>query len=219
VLALLFSFATEANEKTGKEIISVIDLLEPSILIGAFIGVIVPALFSALLILSVQRNAAKMVDEIRRQFESNPKILKGEEPADFNKCIDIATRGSLRELLIPSLISIAIPILVGMLFGVAALAAFLAGSILSGFLFAIFMANAGGAWDNAKKWIEDGNLGGKGTEAHKASITGDTVGDPFKDTAGPSINTLLVVMSLTASIFLGLLLTVFGNYGIGWIPL
>ncbi|MGQ4876278.1 MAG: sodium/proton-translocating pyrophosphatase, partial [Promethearchaeia archaeon] len=91
--------------------------------------------------------------------------------------------------------------------------------ILSGFLFAIFMANAGGAWDNAKKWIEDGNLGGKGTEAHKASITGDTVGDPFKDTAGPSINTLLVVMSLTASIFLGLLLTVFGNYGIGWIPL
>ncbi|MHA1723909.1 MAG: sodium/proton-translocating pyrophosphatase, partial [Promethearchaeota archaeon] len=118
----------------------------------------------------------------------------------------IATKGSLKELLIPSIISIVIPLAVGIIFGVSALGAFLAGAILSGFVFAVFMANAGGAWDNAKKWIEDGHLGGKGTEAHKASITGDTVGDPFKDTAGPSINTLLVVMSLTASIFLGLLM-------------
>jgi len=219
VLALLFSFATEANAINPGDplatppippVIDVMDLLTLNVLIGAFIGVVVPALFSALLILAVQRNAAKMVDEIRRQFESNPKILKGEEAADFSKTIDIATKGSLRELIIPSIISIVIPISVGIIFGVAALGAFLAGAILSGFVFAIMMSNAGGAWDNAKKWIEDGNLGGKGTEVHKASITGDTVGDPFKDTAGPSINTLLVVMSLTASIFLGFLM-LFGN--------
>ena len=201
VLALLFSFVEEAGITAAG-----INLLDVKVLVGAFIGVVVPALFSALLILAVQRNAAKMVDEIRRQFESNPKILTGEEAADFGKTIDIATKGSLRELVFPSIISIAIPIVVGIIFGVAALGAFLAGAILSGFVFAVFMSNSGGAWDNAKKWIEDGNLGGKGTEIHKASITGDTVGDPFKDTAGPSINTLLVVMSLTASIFMGLLL-------------
>ena len=155
-----------------------------------------------------------MVDEIRRQFEENPKILTGEEAADFGKTIDIATKGSLRELILPSVISILIPIAVGIIFGVAALGAFLGGAILSGFVFAVFMSNSGGAWDNAKKWIEDGNLGGKGTEIHKASITGDTVGDPFKDTAGPSINTLLVVMSLTASIFMGFLLSFNGGAGL-----
>jgi K(+)-stimulated pyrophosphate-energized sodium pump len=199
VLALMFSFAEEAK-------IKVVDLISVDVLIGAFIGVIAPAVFSALLVLAVQRNAGKMVNEIRRQFEENPKILTGEEPADFNKCIDIATKGALRELIFPSIISIITPLIVGVFFGVAALGAFLAGAILSGFVFAIFMSNAGGSWDNAKKWIEDGNLGGKGTETHKASITGDTVGDPFKDTAGPSINTLLVVMSLVASIFMGFLL-------------
>jgi K(+)-stimulated pyrophosphate-energized sodium pump len=218
VLALLFSFTAEANEisqiKTGDDIIEAMNLLNLNVLIGAFIGVVVPALFSALLILAVQRNAAKMVDEIRRQFESNPKILTGEEAADFGRTIDIATKGSLRELLMPSIISIIIPISIGILFGVAALGAFLAGAILSGFVFAIMMSNSGGAWDNAKKWIEDGNLGGKGTEVHKASITGDTVGDPFKDTAGPSINTLLVVMSLTASIFLGFLMLFGGGAGL-----
>ncbi|MCK4687674.1 MAG: sodium-translocating pyrophosphatase [Candidatus Lokiarchaeota archaeon] len=215
VFALLFSFATEANAINPGDplaippipaIIDVMDLLTLNVLIGAFIGVVVPALFSALLILAVQRNAAKMVDEIRRQFESNPKILTGEEAADFSKTIDIATKGSLKELILPSIISITIPVSVGIIFGVSALGAFLAGAILSGFVFAIFMSNSGGAWDNAKKWIEEGNLGGKGTNVHKASITGDTVGDPFKDTAGPSINTLLVVMSLTASIFLGFLM-------------
>ena len=120
----------------------------------------------------------------------------------------------MRELVVPSIISILIPIGVGVLFGVAALGAFLAGAILSGFVFAILMSNAGGSWDNAKKYIEDGNLGGKGTDTHKASITGDTVGDPFKDTAGPSINTLLVVMSLTASIFMGFLLLFSGGRGL-----
>lgn len=209
VLALMFSFATEANAIQAGTI-DVVNLLSVDVLIGAFIGVVVPALYSALLVLAVQRNAAKMVDEIRRQFEESPKILTGEQAADFNKCISIATKGALKELILPSIIAIAIPISVGILFGVAALGAFLAGAILSGFVFAIFMSNAGGSWDNAKKWIEDGNLGGKGTDTHKASITGDTVGDPFKDTAGPSINTLLVVMSLTASIFLGFLM-IFSN--------
>ncbi|MCJ7650794.1 MAG: sodium/proton-translocating pyrophosphatase, partial [Candidatus Lokiarchaeota archaeon] len=207
VFALLFSFAQEAG-------ITIVDLLRVEVLIGAFIGVVVPALFSALLVLAVQRNAAKMVDEIRRQFEENPKILTGEVAADFKKTIDIATKGSLRELIFPSIISITVPIGVGILFGVASLAAFLTGAILSGFVFAVFMSNAGGSWDNANKWIEDGNLGGKGTEVHKAAITGDTVGDPFKDTAGPSINTLLVVMSLTASIFMGLLLLFNGGAGL-----
>jgi len=215
VLALLFSFSQEAGIRldsvTG---IPIVNLLTISVLIGAFLGVVAPALFSAVLILAVQRNAAKMVDEIRRQFEEEPGILTGEVAADFNKCIDIATTGSLKELIIPSIISIVMPLAIGIIFGVASLGAFLAGSILSGFVFAIFMANSGGAWDNAKKWIEDGNLGGKGTAAHKASITGDTVGDPFKDTAGPSINTLLVVMSLTASIFIGLFLAVGGGAGL-----
>jgi K(+)-stimulated pyrophosphate-energized sodium pump len=209
VLALLFSFTEEAGITAMG-----IDLLNVGVLIGAFIGVIVPALFSALLVQSVQKNAAIMVDEIRRQFEENPKILTGEVAADFSKTIDIATKGSLRQLVLPSVISIAIPLAVGIIFGVASLGAFLAGAILSGFVFAVFMSNSGGAWDNAKKWIEDGNLGGKGTDVHKASITGDTVGDPFKDTAGPSINTLLVVMSLTASIFIGLLLMFNGGLGL-----
>jgi len=213
VLALLFAFTQDAqiNVVNG---IPVINMLQISVLIGAFLGVVSPALFSALLILGVQRNASKMVDEIRRQFDEEPRILTGEVGADFNKCIDIATTGSLKELIIPSIISILIPFVVGVLFGVAALAAFLAGAILSGFIFAIMMSNAGGAWDNAKKWIEDGNLGGKGTAAHKASITGDTVGDPFKDTAGPSINTLLVVMSLTASIFILFFLSIEGGAGL-----
>ncbi|MEJ2250349.1 MAG: sodium-translocating pyrophosphatase [Candidatus Lokiarchaeota archaeon] len=211
VLALLFSFVDEANNFIS---LNMIDLLNVNVLIGAFLGVVAPALFSAVLILSVQKNAAKMVDEIRRQFDEEPGILTGEVPADFNKCIDIATKGALKELIIPSIISIAIPLAVGIIFGVASLGAFLAGSILSGFVFAIFMANSGGAWDNAKKWIEDGNLGGKGTDTHKASITGDTVGDPFKDTAGPSINTLLVVMSLTATIFVGLLAIFNGGLGL-----
>ncbi|MGC9779844.1 MAG: sodium-translocating pyrophosphatase [Candidatus Heimdallarchaeota archaeon] len=209
VFALLFSYA----EDVGVDF--TMDLLNMNILIGAFLGVVAPVLFSALLILAVQRNAAKMVDEIRDQFENNPKILEGKEPPNFHSTIEIATKGALRELILPSIISISFPILVGAIFGVAALGAFLVGAILSGFVFAIFMSNAGGAWDNAKKWIEDGNLGGKGTATHKASITGDTVGDPFKDTAGPSINTLLVVMVLTATIFLGLLLLI--NGGAGWL--
>jgi len=212
VLALLFSYRQEAEDAGA--LFTTIDLLDPGVLIGAFLGVVTPAIFSALLVLAVQRNAGKMVLEIRRQFEENPKILTGEEAADFNKCIDIATKGSIKELFVPSILSIGFPIIIGILFGVASLGAFLAGAILSGFVFAIFMSNSGGAWDNAKKFIEDGNLGGKGTETHKAAITGDTVGDPFKDTSGPSINTLLVVMSLTATLLIGLFILIGNGAGL-----
>jgi K(+)-stimulated pyrophosphate-energized sodium pump len=213
VFALLFSYVQESG------LTITVDLLNIRVLTGAFLGVVAPVLFSALLVLSVQRNAAKMVDEIREQFENNPKILEGKEPANFERTIEIATKGALRELILPSIISVAFPLLVGVFLGVASLGAFLVGAILSGFVFAILMSNAGGAWDNAKKWIEDGNLGGKGTDTHKASITGDTVGDPFKDTAGPSINTLLVVMVLTATIFLGILVGINGGDGVlAYIP-
>ncbi len=215
VIALLFTFSEEAASYSSDFAHVVMDIRFINILIGAFIGVVAPALFSAILILAVQRNAGRMVEEIRRQFKANPKILEEDpakrEPADFERCIDIATKGAIRELVIPIIISLALPITVGVIFGVAALAAFLAGSILSGFVFAIFMSNAGGAWDNAKKFIEDNGLDpegktkGKGTEIHKAAITGDTVGDPLKDTSGPSINTLLCVMSLTSSMFMGFL--------------
>ncbi|MHA1211836.1 MAG: sodium-translocating pyrophosphatase [Candidatus Heimdallarchaeota archaeon] len=178
VLALLFSFTAEIKATLGITVWTV-DLLDVYVLVGAFIGVVAPALFSALLIQSVQKNAAKMVEEIRDQFKSNPGILEGTVPPDYQRTIDIATRGSLRELILPSILSLVLPIGVGIILGIKALAAFLAGAILSGFVFAIFMSNAGGSWDNAKKWIEDGNLGGKGTKTHKASITGDTVGDPL----------------------------------------
>ncbi len=214
VFALLFSFATEAGIIAAIEGGTGMDLLNIYVLIGAFLGVVAPVLFSALLILSVQKNATVMVEEIRNQFESNPKILEGTEPPDFHKTINIATKGALKELILPSILSVSMPLLVGIIFGVAALGAFIVGAILSGFVFAIFMSNAGGAWDNAKKWIEDGNLGGKDTPTHRAAITGDTVGDPFKDTAGPSINTLLVVMTLTSTIFIGLMLLVNGGDGL-----
>ncbi|MHA1476137.1 MAG: sodium/proton-translocating pyrophosphatase, partial [Promethearchaeota archaeon] len=149
------------------------------------------------------------------QFEENPNILKGTEPADFERCIDIATKGSLKELFIPILLAIVSPVLVGILFGVQGLGAFLASSILIGFIFALLLSNSGGMWDNAKKYIEDGHLGGKGTFAHAAAITGDTVGDPFKDTAGPSINTLICVMGLTSSMFLALFMFPIFNNGLG----
>jgi K(+)-stimulated pyrophosphate-energized sodium pump len=141
-----------------------------------------------------------MINEIRRQFKEIPGLLKGKAKPDYTKCVDIATKGALRELILPSVLAIIAPLLVGFVLGKNALGGFLVGSILSGLVFALLMANAGGLWDNAKKYIEEGNFGGKGSEAHKAAVIGDTVGDPFKDTAGPSINTLLVVMSLVALI-------------------
>ncbi|MFH1473860.1 MAG: sodium-translocating pyrophosphatase [Candidatus Aenigmatarchaeota archaeon] len=194
VIALLAAY----GEIVG---ITTIDLMNPIILTGALIGIAMPPVFSALLILGVGKNAFRMIEEIRRQFKEIPGLVKGKARPDYARCVDIATRGALRELILPSVLAIVAPLAVGFILGKSALGGFLIGSILSGLVFALLMSNAGGLWDNAKKYIEDGKFGGKGSAAHKAAVIGDTVGDPFKDTAGPSINTLLVVMSLTASMF------------------
>jgi K(+)-stimulated pyrophosphate-energized sodium pump len=194
VIALLAAY----GEIVG---VQVIDLMSPIVLTGALIGIAMPPLFSALLILGVGKNAFRMINEIRRQFKEIPGLVKGKAKPDYAKCVDIATKGALKELVLPSILAIIVPLAVGFILGKNALGGFLIGSILSGLIFALLMANAGGLWDNAKKYIEDGKFGGKGSDAHKAAVIGDTVGDPFKDTAGPSINTFLVVMSLTASMF------------------
>jgi K(+)-stimulated pyrophosphate-energized sodium pump len=178
-----------------------VDFMNPFVLTGALIGIGIPPLFSALTILGVGKNAFRMVEEVRRQFKEIPGLAEGKGKPDYARCVDIATVGALKELVLPSVLAIVVPLAVGFILGKNALGGFLAGSILSGLVFALLMANAGGLWDNAKKYIEEGKFGGKGSDAHKAAVTGDTVGDPFKDTAGPSINTLLVVMSLVASMF------------------
>jgi len=202
VLSLLGVYAKTVGLKT-------IDIMNPCVLIGLFVGMIIPPVFSGLIILSVSRNAGLMVSEVRRQFKEIPGLLEGRPGVkpDYAKCVDIAAKGAIRELLPPSILSIAVTIATGFLLGKEGLGGFLVGSILSGLLYALFMSNAGGMWDNAKKYVEAGNLGGKGSEAHKAAVTGDTVGDPFKDTAGPSLNTLITVLSLTASVFAAILFT------------
>ena len=183
------------------------DLMNPLVLTGALIGISVPPLFSAMVMLGVSKNAFRMIEEIRRQFREIPGLREGKEGVkpDYAKCVDIATTGALKELLPASVVSIAITLAVGFIGGIEALGGYLGGSILSGLIFALLMANAGGLWDNAKKYIEAGAFGGKGSDAHKAAVIGDTVGDPFKDTAGPSLNTLITVMSLVASVFAALI--------------
>ncbi|PVX27682.1 MAG: sodium-translocating pyrophosphatase, partial [Candidatus Bathyarchaeum sp.] len=201
VIALLAAFQTIVQEKTGTVI--VFDLMDPLVLTGALIGIAIPAVFSAMVMLSVGKNAFKMIEEIRRQFKEIPGLLEGKEgvKADYASCVNIATKGALKELIPPSVLSIGITLAVGFIGGIQALGGYLAGSIFSGLIFALLMSNAGGLWDNAKKYVEAGAFGGKGSETHKAAVVGDTVGDPFKDTAGPSLNTLITVMSLVASVF------------------
>ncbi|HOC52515.1 MAG TPA: sodium-translocating pyrophosphatase [Caldisericia bacterium] len=194
-LALFVSYAQAAN-------ISVIDLLKPNVISAMFIGGVLPYFFSGYSISAVEKAAFKMVEEVRRQFREMPGILEGKDEPDYKKCVDISTIGALREMIIPSIIIIISPFVIAFVFGKDGLGGFLAGSLISGALLAIFMANSGGAWDNAKKLIEKGMFGGKGSPAHKASIVGDTVGDPFKDTAGPSINILLKLMSIISLVFL-----------------
>jgi len=178
-----------------------INLIDPRVIAGVFLGAMMPPLLSAMLILGVGRNAFRMVEEVRRQFREIPGLIEGKAKPDNARCVDIATKGALKELIPPGVATILAPIAVGFVFGKEALGGFLAGSIFTGTIFALFMANAGGTWDNAKKYIEAGGFGGKGSDAHKAAVVGDTVGDPFKDTAGPSLNTMITVMSLVASIF------------------
>jgi len=179
----------------------ILNLVHPNIVAGLLIGAMMPPVISAMLILAVSRNTEVMIEDIRNQVKEKPGIIEGTEKPDYARCVSIAEKGALKELIIPGITATIAPILTGIFLGVRALAAFLAGSIATGFIFALFMANSGGAWDNAKKYIEDGHFGGKGSEAHKAAVVGDTVGDPFKDTAGPTLNTMITVMSLIASTF------------------
>ena len=204
VISLLAAFKEVAEVLTGEAVS--FELMNPLVLLGALIGIAIPAVFSAQVMLGVGRNAFRMIEEVRRQFREIPGLREGRPDArpDYAACVDIATRGALRELMPASLVAIATTLIVGFIFGVEALGGYLAGSIFSGLLFALLMANAGGLWDNAKKYIEEGAYGGKGSEAHKAAVIGDTVGDPFKDTAGPSLNTLITVISLVANVFLPL---------------
>jgi len=207
VLALFGTYAEVVGIEKDASGMYVINLVNPKVIAGLFIGAMMPPLLSALLILAVGKNAFRMIEEIRRQFKEIPGLMKGKAKPDYAKCVDIAAKGALKELLMPCSLAIIVPLIVGFILGKEALAGFLAGSIVTGIIFALFMANSGGAWDNAKKFIEEGNFGGKGSEAHKAAVVGDTVGDPFKDTAGPSLNTMITVMSLVSSVFAPLIVS------------
>ena len=175
-----------------------IDLLHPIVIIGLFIGAMLPFVFSALTMNSVGKAANEMVQEVRRQFREDPGIMKGTSKPDYTRCVNISTQAALKEMVAPGLMAIIVPVVVGKVFGSQCLAGLLAGALASGVMMAIMMSNAGGAWDNAKKYVEEGNFGGKGSETHKAAVVGDTVGDPFKDTSGPSINILIKLMTIVS---------------------
>ncbi|HNT75813.1 MAG TPA: sodium-translocating pyrophosphatase [Anaerolineae bacterium] len=200
-LTVLALFAAYASEMAIEGINITLSLRDPMVIAGMFLGAMTPPLFSALTMLSVTHNAFDMIEEIRRQFREEPGILKGTVEPDYVKCVSLASQDALKALILPAFLAVLLPLIVGFLMGPESLGAFLGGAIVTGILFALLMANAGGTWDNAKKYIESGNFGGKGSEAHKAGVVGDTVGDPFKDTAGPSLNTLITVMSLVSSLF------------------
>lgn len=199
VLAMYAAYSEVIVKYSGGSFI--MNLQNPMVLGGIFLGCLVPPLFSALTMLAVTRNAFTMIEEIRRQFKAKPGILAGTELPDYSACVGIASSGALRALILPALLAVVLPLCVGFIMGPTALGGFLGGAIFTGVVFALLMSNAGGLWDNAKKYIEAGNCGGPGSEAHKAAVVGDTVGDPFKDTAGPSLNTLITVMSLVSSLF------------------
>jgi K(+)-stimulated pyrophosphate-energized sodium pump len=181
--------------------LSYINLVNPTVIAGLFLGATLPFFFSALTMNSVGRAAYQMIDEVRRQFREDPGIMAGTSKPDYARCVNISTKAALKEMVAPGLLAIIGPVAVGIIMGTEALGGMLAGAMASGVLIAIMMANAGGAWDNAKKYIEQGHYGGKGSEAHKAAVVGDTVGDPFKDTSGPSINTLIKLMTIVAIVF------------------
>lgn len=196
-LALFASYTQAVSIET-------ITLTSPTVIAGLFIGGMLPFLFSALTMDAVSTSANAMIEEVRRQFREFPGIMEGTQTPDYSSCVDISTKAALREMIIPGLLAVVVPVGIGLLLGAEALGGLLAGALVTGVLMAIFMANAGGAWDNAKKYIEGGAHGGKGTEAHKAAVTGDTVGDPFKDTSGPSLNILIKLMTIVAVVFAGL---------------
>ena len=202
-LSLFVSYAEAVN-------LSKIDLLVPTVIIGLLIGAMLPFLFSAITMEAVSKAAYKMIEEVRRQFKADKGILEGTSRPDYKSCVGISTQAALKEMLLPGIIAIVVPIVVGILLGPDALGGLLAGALATGVMMAIFMANAGGAWDNAKKYIEGGHHGGKGSEPHKAAVVGDTVGDPFKDTSGPSINILIKLMTIVSLVFAPLFLSIGG---------
>ncbi|MDR1155129.1 MAG: sodium-translocating pyrophosphatase [Bacteroidales bacterium] len=181
-----------------------INLMNPNVLVGVFIGSMMAFLFCGLTMNAVGRAAQSMVEEVRRQFREIKGILTGETTPDYARCVEISTRGAQREMLLPSILAILVPVITGLIFGVAGVMGLLVGGLGAGFVLAVFMANAGGAWDNAKKYVEEGNFGGKGSDVHKATVVGDTVGDPFKDTSGPSLNILIKLMSMVSIVTAGL---------------
>ena len=203
-LALIANFVEKLEAAGGSYSLS---LMDPSVLVGIFIGAMLPFLFSALTMNSVGRAAQSVVVEVRRQFKEIPGLLEGDEnaEADYAKCVDLCSKSSLKEMILPSVVGIASPIIVGLILGGSGVIGLLCGATASGFIMAIFMSNSGGAWDNAKKYIEAGHHGGKGSEQHKAGVVGDTVGDPFKDTSGPAINILIKLMSMVGIVFAGLI--------------
>lgn len=200
-LALFVSYAQAVH-------LEKIDIMDPKVIIGLFVGGMLTFLFSAFTMESVSKAAYKMIEEVRRQFRADPGILAGTSRADYKSCVGISTQAALHEMILPGILAAASPILLGLILGTDALGGMLAGALLTGVLMAIFMSNAGGAWDNAKKYIEGGKFGGKGSEAHKAAVVGDTVGDPFKDTSGPSINILIKLMTIVSLVFAPLFLAV-----------
>lgn len=202
-LALFASYAAVTE-------LELISLLDPIVIIGVFIGAMLPFLFSAMTMNSVGRAANQMIEEVRRQFRADKGIMEGTSKPDYANCVDISTKAALKEMVMPGIMAIIAPLAVGIVLGTQALGGMLAGSLSSGVLLAIMMANAGGAWDNAKKYIEEGNYGGKGSEPHKAAVVGDTVGDPFKDTSGPSINILIKLMTIVAVVFAPLFVQIGG---------
>ena len=204
-LALFVSFAESAKVEIGGELVKLseagISILDPAVVIGLLIGGMLPFVFSAMTMDSVSKAANKMIEEVRRQFREIPGIMEGKGKPDYKKCVSISTTAALKEMLIPGLMAVIVPLAVGFILGPAALGGLLAGALVTGVMMAMFMSNAGGAWDNAKKYIEEGNHGGKGSDAHKAAVVGDTVGDPFKDTSGPSINILIKLMTVVSTVF------------------
>ena len=193
-LALFVSYAEAVN-------LDMIDILDRQVIVGLFIGGMLPFLFSAFTMQSVGKAAFQMIEEVRRQFRENPGIMEGTQKPDYKSCVAISTKAALKEMLVPGIMAVIAPLIIGVVLGTRALGGLIAGSLVTGVLMAIFMSNAGGAWDNAKKYIEEGNHGGKGSEAHKAAVVGDTVGDPFKDTSGPSINILIKLMTVVSLVF------------------